>query len=181
MRPRFLRFILPALVLLLAQAACALPANTAVNQTLPTATLLPASGSNPLGGTDNPAFCPANNLMAPKPSGLIDAVTTAHGVEGDNKTAVEPSDIFSPGDIVHAVVSVKDAPLGTRFKATWKVVDIGDPSTCNTVLAEYDVETDGTRNIDFSLTPDSNLPAGSYKVEIAVNGTLDKIAFFTVQ
>ena len=174
-----LRLILPLLVLLLTQLACAALSGTPAPD--PAATLPVTSGSNPLEQTADPALCPANNVSQPSPSGIIDSVTLAHGVEGDEQAPVDVSDTFSPPDTVHAVVSVIDAPVGTQFKATWKVVDIGDPTSCNTVITEYEIETDGTRNIDFSLIPNSDLPAGSYKVEISVNGTLDQIAFFSVQ
>lgn len=177
MIPRKLHLILPLLVLLLAQLACA-----ALNSTPdPTATLPVTTGANPLEQTADPALCPVNPNAEPDPTGLIESVTMAHGVEGDEQVPVDVSDTFSPPDTVHAVVSIVDAPLGTQFKATWKVVDIGDPSSCNTVITEYEIDTDGTRNIDFSLIPNTDLPPGSYKVEISVNGTLDQIAFFSVQ
>jgi hypothetical protein len=171
------RPILPLLVLLLAQLACAALSGTVD----PTATLPVTTSPNPLEQTTDPALCPVNPNPEPDPTGFIESVTMAHGVEGDEQVPVDVSDTFAPSDTVHAVVSILDAPLGTQFKATWKVVDIGDPTTCNTVVTEFEIETDGTRNIDFSLVPDTNLPVGSYKVEISVNGALDQVAFFNVQ
>jgi hypothetical protein len=174
---RKLRLTLPLLVLLLVQLACAALSSTPDS----TATLPVTTGSNPLEQTADPGLCPANTVMQSDPSGIIESITMAHGVEGDEQVPVDVSDTFSPPDTVHAVVSIKDAPLATQFKATWKVIDIGNPSSCNTVITEYEIVTDGTRNIDFSLIPNTDLPPGSYKVDISVNGTLDQIAFFSVQ
>jgi len=174
---RKLYLILPLLVLLLVLPACA-----ALNSTPdPSATLPVTTGSDPFEQTAAPAICPINPNAEPEPTGLIESIIIAHGVEGDEQTPVDVTDTFAPPDTVHAVVSIVDAPLGTQFKATWKVGEIGDPSTCNTIVTEYEIEADGTRNIDFSLVPDTGLPAGSYKVEISVNGTLDHVAFFNVQ
>ncbi len=179
MTSRLLRISLAVLALCLAQWACSLPLRPL--ETTPAPTAAESSAAGAFEQTGAPAGCPVNGAQAPKPSGLILSVTMARGVTGDNKEPSDPTTAFAPADVVHAVVSVKDAPLGTRFTATWKVIDIGDPASCNSVLAQYDVETDGTRNIDFNLTPDSNLPAGSYKVEISVNGVLDQVVSFTVQ
>ncbi len=171
------RLILPLLVLLLAQLACAALSSTPD----PTATLPVTTAADPFEQTADPALCPVNPNAEPEPTGIIESVTMSRGVEGDEQTPVDVSDTFAPPDTVHAVVSIVDAPLGTKFKATWKVVDIGDTTSCNTVITEYDIETDGTRNIDFSLIPNTDLPVGSYKVEISVNGALDHVAFFNVQ
>jgi hypothetical protein len=174
---RKLHLTLPLLVLILVQLACAALSSTSD----PTATLAVTAGDNPFEQTADPALCPVNPNAEPAPTGFIQSITMAHGVEGDEQVPVDVSDMFAPSDTVHAVVSIVDAPSGTLFKAIWKVVDIGDPSSCNTVITEYEIVTDGTRNIDFSLIPNTDLPPGSYKVEISVNGTLDQIAFFSVQ
>jgi hypothetical protein len=160
-------------LILLLQAACAAsPANTA-----------PTAASSAFGSdAAAPGICPAD-FDKPKPSGLIISVTTALGVQADTKTPTTPTSEFSTSATLHAVVAVKDAPAGTIVKAAWKAIAVADPSVCNSLLKEEIIETSGTSNLDYSLTPTPG-PAwspGSYKVEISVNGVLDQIVPFTVK
>jgi hypothetical protein len=171
--------IVSGLLLIMAvQVACVLPVNLAAPTTAPAAAV---TATSPFGeNSDNPGFCPAN-LATPAKSAVISAVTMAKNVEGDNKTPVDPTNEFSAADTLHTVVSIVDAPLGTRFKAEWIVVDIGDPSTCNTKIADYEIVTEGTRNIDFSLDPEPSWPVGSYKIELSINGVLDRVENYTIK
>jgi hypothetical protein len=124
---------------------------------------------------------PGNTSEEPNPSGYIDQVILATGVEGDNMDPTGETMTFSPSDTFHAVVVTKDAPADTTFEAVWFAVDVGDAADPNTKIDQTNLTTEGTRNLDFSLKPTSKWPAGSYKVEISVNGTLDQVVEFTVE
>jgi len=88
--------------------------------------------------------------------------------------------VYKPAAVFHAVVSVVSAPASTKFEATWYYGDVGDPANNGKLLDTTTVTTDGTRNIDFTLRSDGSWPAGSYRVDISVNGTLDRSIEFSV-
>ncbi len=124
--------------------------------------------------------CPPIPPVAAKSSGVIDSVTMALGTEGANKDPVNPTKIFPTNAVFHAVTALQNAPANTKVTATWYANDLGGPPDCNVSLTSTDITTEGTRNIDFTLTPPSTWPVGTYRVEVAVNGTLDTVVTFTV-
>lgn len=178
------RILIPILALAALQLACSLPtlAGNDAAGTPAVADQLPQKADvSPTEESQAPEFCAAEGPGAPQSSGLVVSVTNARNVEGEEKNPVDATDIFAPQDVIHSVVAIVDAPAGSKFKAIWRVVDINDPDYCNTAITEFEVETEGTRNIDFNLSPDSPWPAGTYKVEIYVNGVLDTVKEYTVQ
>lgn len=114
-------------------------------------------------------------------SGFIKEVTMAQGVRGDLRDPVNPTIVFQPNSIFHAVVAIQNAPANTKFKAVWYATDIGDPAEANKLIDATELTTDGTRNIDFNLTPTTKWPPGKYRVEISVNGVLDRVVDFSVK
>jgi hypothetical protein len=117
----------------------------------------------------------------PQGSGYILDVTLAKDAQGTNLDPVGATTVFSPADTIHAVVAIADAPKGTEFKANWYVEDIGDASQANKLIISSQLSADGTRNLDFKLTPTTNWPTGTYRVEILVNGQVESSATYTVQ
>jgi hypothetical protein len=125
--------------------------------------------------------CPV--LPAPEltKSGLIEKVTLAKNTEGEEKNPVGETNVFGGSDIFHAVVRLVDAPDNTSFKATWYVTDVGPDVACNSTIDSTDISTSGTRNLDFTLTPQNQWPTGSYRVEIFVNNKLERVEEFSVE
>jgi hypothetical protein len=117
----------------------------------------------------------------PQVSGYILDVTLAKDVQGNNLDPAGATTVFSPADTIHAVVSIANAPKGTEFKANWYVEDIGDASQANKLIISSQLSADGTRNLDFKLTPTTQWPAGTYRVEILVNGQVESTATYSVQ
>lgn len=117
----------------------------------------------------------------PATSGIISDVILATDTEGDLMNPVGPTTVFTPSSVIHAVVQIKDAPVGTQFTAEFYVVDVGSASAPNSLIITTDVTADGTRNIDFTMTPTADWPAGSYRVDILVNGQLEQSETYTVQ
>ncbi|HEY9089060.1 MAG TPA: hypothetical protein VIO36_12885 [Anaerolineaceae bacterium] len=111
----------------------------------------------------------------------ISQVTMASGVSGEMYDPVNPTTVFTSSDTFHAVVAIQDAPEGTVFRADWYAVDVGDAAAPNTFIDGNELTAGDTRNLDFSLTPNTGWPTGTYRVEIRVNGTLDRVHFFSVQ
>ena len=114
-------------------------------------------------------------------SGIITDVTLATDVEGEEMNPVGPTTVFNSNSIIHAVVSIEDAPVGTNFTAEFYVVDVGGAADPNSLITSTDLAADGTRNLDFNLTPTSSWPAGTYRVDILVNGVLDQSLVYTVE
>ena len=111
---------------------------------------------------------------------LIAQVTLAESIRGVEKDPIGKTTVFKPTSVFHAVVAIKDAPAETKFKAGWFTVDVGAAAQPNTLIDETELVASGTRNIDFSLTPTSMWPKGTYRVEISINDTLDQTLEFSV-
>ncbi len=124
---------------------------------------------------------PTPTPMPPKPSGYISSVTMAQGTKGDGKEPVNPGTVFQAKSVFHAVVAVNNAPKNSKVTATWYAVDVGGAVAPNTMIDSADLTTDGTRNIDFTLSPASTWPVGAYRADILFNGVLDQSVNFTVK
>ncbi|HMD90677.1 MAG TPA: zinc ribbon domain-containing protein [Anaerolineaceae bacterium] len=114
-------------------------------------------------------------------SGIISKVTMAENTQGANKDPVNPTKVFQTSATIHAVVAITNAPANTRVKAIWFATS-AESVDCNTQVGQpYELTTDGSRNIDFSLAPTTTWPTGSYRVEIYVDDNLDQVVDYTVQ
>ena len=90
---------------------------------------------------------------------------------------------FSPTDVFYVVADLANSPTGTKVDAKWIAVDIPGEQA-NSVFKEtnYVTDTDNFSGIVyFELSNDSGWPAGSYKVELYLNGALAQSLDFTVQ
>ena len=112
---------------------------------------------------------------------ISDAVM-ATDTQGDNFEPVGVTDTYAADQAVfHAVVSVANAPDDTTVKAVWTAVDVGDAAEPGTLIDETEMSVDGSRNIDFTLESNSGQwPPGTYKVDIYLNGDLDRTLNFSV-
>ena len=140
----------------------------------------------PAGRTPLPTIAFSGSCLRPttaalSPSPYITSITTAQDVQGDAKDPVNPTRQFSANSVFHAVVAIEDAPDNTKFKAVWYATDVGSAAPCNTLIDSFELASDGTRNLDFNLTPSSRWPPGLFRVEIYVNSTPDSIVDFTVR
>ncbi len=128
------------------------------------------------------AFGLAACQTTPTPQASITNAVTSKGVKGETFEAEGITDTY-PADQpkFHVVVSIANAPSGTLLKAVWTAVDVGAAAAPNTKLDETEIKVQGTRNVDFPLEPqEGRWPPGSYKVEIHLNGTLERTLKFTV-
>ncbi|MBI5304606.1 MAG: hypothetical protein HY868_20900 [Chloroflexi bacterium] len=143
----------------------------------PTATPRPPT-TTPVPATATPRAVTAT--PAAKPSTLVRSVTLATDAKADTKDPINPTTEFQPSATFHAIVATQNAPANTRFKTVWYATDVGTAAPPNTVIDQTDVTADGTRNIDFTLKPTTVWPIGKYRVEVFVNGALDRVVNFTV-
>jgi hypothetical protein len=88
---------------------------------------------------------------------------------------------FAPGDrTIHSVATLKEAKGGTQMKFSWWIVDAD--GTQNQKIKDIDYTTKALENsIHGHLTLPQDWPKGKYKVQIYVNGNLDKTVQYTVQ
>ncbi|MBI5303318.1 MAG: hypothetical protein HY868_14380 [Chloroflexi bacterium] len=146
--------------------ASATPTTRASTTLAPSATATPTSR------------CPAITPQT-KTSGWVKSVTLARSVNADTYDPVNPTTEFARAATIHAVVATQNAPAYTKIKAAWYASDVSAVA-CNTFIDQAELsEIEGTRNIDFTLG--GNNPVGAYRVEISVNGTLERVVTFTVK
>ena len=95
---------------------------------------------------------------------------------GTNRT-----NVFSTTDDFYVFFDVNDIEPGTQFQSRWYALNIDgqDPNEAFQTI-DYTYE-EGIGNIYFQLTNSDGWPAGSYKVEVYMNGTKVGEQEFSVQ
>jgi hypothetical protein len=181
MKIQSIRMVLGVVVLALAQIACAAVTGSGANPASPASPTKAAATAAPEGLATTSGMCAAPKLDKPSPSGFVEKIVLAKDTQGPNKEPVNPTTTFDGKATFHAVVAIKDAPADTTVKATWYADDTNGVAECGTQIDTYELTTDGTRNIDFTLAPKQSWPVGKYRVEIFVNGATEKSLTFTVK
>ena len=113
-------------------------------------------------------------------SGLL--IKEIHMAKDDgNGMPGEQADTFEPGDrTIHCVTSLKSAKPGTQMRFSWWIVDAGD--TQNKKINDIEYKTKARDNlIHGHLTVPQDWPVGKYKVQVYVDGDLDRTAFYSVR
>lgn len=103
-----------------------------------------------------------------------------HMAKDDNGKPGSEADSFEPGDrTIHCVATLKDSKSGTAMRFSWWIVDAD--GTTNRKIKDIDYSTRAMENIIHGhLTAPNDWPKGKFKVQVYVNGDLDKTAFYTV-
>jgi len=106
---------------------------------------------------------------------VITNAVTAKDATGETFEPSGITDSFPANqNILHTIVTIKDAPKDTAVKATWLRPD-------NSKMGEFEIKSDGSRNLDFTFTPErGGLPPGDYQVAISLNGKIDRTLKFSV-
>ena len=165
------------------------PTSSATPQ--PTATPKPTASStttstpkpSPTRTATTQVGCPSLATPVAQPSGIVTSVTLAQGVDG-NGSPMYPTMTFSRNSTVHAIVTLQPqgVPAQTKIKAVWFAIDVGNAAPCNTQISSpIEMSTADLIQpyIDFTQGPIT--PAGAYRVEVYVNGVLDRFASFSVR
>ncbi|HVS20649.1 MAG TPA: hypothetical protein VHD88_02310 [Pyrinomonadaceae bacterium] len=98
-----------------------------------------------------------------------------NGEPGDTTTSFEPGD-----HTIHCIADLNRAKSGTAVKFVWKAVDVADSK--NEEIKTIDYTTKSFENkVHGHLTLPRDWPKGTYKVEVYINGTLDKTITYTVE
>jgi len=130
--------------------------------------------------TTEPAPAPTPEpAPAPASSASVTSVTLGNSIGADMRVAA-PSTTFAPNDTIYASVSTNTsdpaASVPGTLKATWTFED-------GQVVNEESksVNLTGVGNTEFHITKPDGFPAGSYKVEISLDGNVVQSKDFTVQ
>jgi hypothetical protein len=86
---------------------------------------------------------------------------------------------FSQDETFYCLVELANAPEDTTLKAVWTALSAAgtDPN----LLIEESELTTGDGTITFNLTNDQLWPVGTYKVDLYLNGELDRALTFEVR
>lgn len=91
----------------------------------------------------------------------------------------QPATTFTQDEIFYCVVDLANAPDDTTVRAVWIAVQAEgvDP---NFLIDETEI-TSGDGSLHFELSNDNLWPTGTYKVELYLNGELERTLEFSVQ
>jgi len=93
----------------------------------------------------------------------------------------DPTTSYEPGDrTVHCVAHLNKAKAGTEVKFVWKAVDVSGVKTGEITTVDYTTKSFENK-VHAHLTKPADWPSGSYKVEVYINGALDKTVSYTVE
>lgn len=98
----------------------------------------------------------------------------------NNELKSGQTDVFENDQTFYCIVEVSNAPDDTILKAVWTTVDVEGVEP-GYMIDEVEITTDGKNEFTFDLKNDSLWPEGTYKVEIYMNGDLEKTLEFSVQ
>ena len=91
----------------------------------------------------------------------------------------EPTTVFAPTDIFYCLVDLANAPDDTTVKAAWTAVQVEGVEP-DFFIDETEL-TSGSNTLTFQLSNDAPWPAGQYKVDLYLNGELDRTLEFEVR
>jgi hypothetical protein len=97
------------------------------------------------------------------------------GEPGESTTSYEPGD-----RTVHCVAHLNKAKAGTEIKFVWKAVDVTGVKAGEITTVDYTTKSFENK-VHAHLTKPADWPSGSYKVEVYINGALDKTVSYTVE
>jgi hypothetical protein len=91
----------------------------------------------------------------------------------------QPTNVFGPNDTFYCVVKLANAPDDTTVKSAWTAVQV-EGAEPNTFIDETEI-TSGSGTLHFELSNTNPWPVGTYKVDLYLNGELDRTLEFEVQ
>jgi hypothetical protein len=95
-----------------------------------------------------------------------------------DKDGNQPTTTFAPADTFWCIVSLANAPDDTKVKAVWTAVET--PGVSDQKLDEKEMVT-GSGVIQFSMSLPRPWPAGKYKVDLYLDGKLNRTLEFKVE
>jgi hypothetical protein len=99
-------------------------------------------------------------------------------LSSDSSGAPETTE-FSQDETFYCLVELANAPDDTTLKAVWTAIS-AEGTDPNFLIDESEL-TSGDGTITFNLTNDQLWPIGTYKVDLYLNGELDRALTFEVR
>ena len=123
----------------------------------------------------------SNSSTSNRPANADVYVDKISMAKDDNGKPGETTTTFEPGDrTIHCVAELSKAKGGTEVKFSWKVVDV--QGTKNEEIKTIDYTTKSfEKTIHGHLTLPKDWPKGEYRVEVYINGVLDKTIDYTIE
>lgn len=129
-----------------------------------------------------PAAAPAPTPMTPAPAAATASVTAidlGNAIGADNRVTA-PATTFAPRDTIHAAVATRTSdPMASvpgKLSAKWTYQD---GQTVHEDSRDLNLTGDGVTT--FQISKPDGLPAGRYKVEVALDGTVVQSKDFEVK
>lgn len=91
----------------------------------------------------------------------------------------QPTTVFAPDETFYCVVELANAPDDTTVKASWTAVEVEGVEP-NLFIDETELTT-GSGTLHFELSNDNLWPTGKYKVDLYLDGKLERTLDFEVQ
>lgn len=137
----------------------------------------PATSTTP---ASPPPISPPPSPIAPqtpKPesSTVITDAVMAKSIQPETFRPIDITNSFPTNQkVFHAIISLVNAPQNTTVKVVWETAN-------DQKIAEFELTSSGTRNLDFTLTSATDyFPAGEYKAAIFLNGVYNRTLPFSV-
>ena len=96
-----------------------------------------------------------------------------------DENGAQETTVFSQDQIFYCIVELANAPDDTVVKAVWTAVSVQDTDP-NLLIDEAEL-TSGDGTLTFNLTNDALWPVGTYKVDLYLNGELERTLEFEVR
>ncbi|HWP53513.1 MAG TPA: hypothetical protein VN476_05225 [Pyrinomonadaceae bacterium] len=123
------------------------------------------------------------NKATPQPTRAANAdvyVTRIYMARDANGKPGAETTSFAPDNrTIHCVISLNKAKKGTQVRFIWKAVDVGGT---NEDIKTIDYTTNSFENkVQGHLVLPKDWPVGKYRVDVYINGALDKTIDYTIE
>ncbi|MGA9420725.1 MAG: hypothetical protein WBW61_00040 [Rhodanobacteraceae bacterium] len=162
------------LVLTLAATLVLVACNKNPEQTTPPAGNEAPAPMAPASDSGVPPPAPANSMPAPAPL-TVTSVQLGSAV-GPDQQITAPTTTFAPKDTIYAAVSTTGTASNATLAAKWTYQDGQTVNESSQTIAPT-----GPATTTFHIAKPDGWPAGNYKVEISLNGTMAMSKDFTVE
>jgi hypothetical protein len=124
------------------------------------------------------------NKATPQPTRAANAdvyVDRIYMAKDKNGDPGEETTSFAPSDrMIHCVIALNKAKKGTEVRFIWKIVDV--EGSKNEDIKTIDYTTKSFENkVHGHLNLPRDWPVGKYRVEVYINGNLDKTIDYTIE
>ena len=107
-------------------------------------------------------------------AGISSAILSA------DEDGAQETTMFAQEDTFYCIVTLANAPDDTTLKAAWTLIE-AEGQEPDQLIDEVETTADGKNVFTFNLTNEQLWPPGKYKIDLYLNGTLDRTLEFEVQ